>query len=362
MGGSTRYRVCRGGSPCALPSRRSRVLEHEGERDQRVLEEERLPHHHVEARERLRIGGVRAARRVQEHREHRDRERERDDEQRQRPHARWHGAVREVERDAEVDDDGPHAGDAQGRDQREALQAQRGERVGRADRKREERLVDAVDVDVGELVAADDEDVDAPRRDQRAGQVVQRRLRGPLGREHVEPEDGERRPNDRVRAREPPECDDRRGRGGPGGSGCRGAHVPRRSCRRWRAWSTAPTGTKSAPASEPAAKRAANWSRRRGVIGARARSAAGAAPAAGEAPAAGFTPTAATAYGTRRLRYQAGASGTSATSAKPARSIQARYSASAGNSIHVWARVRSSRLAGRTGPITVARPPARSTR
>ena len=97
---------------------------------------------------------------------------------------------------------------------------------------------------------------------------------------------------------------------------------------------------------------AANCERGRGASSAPAARSAGAAPAAGDGPGAGFTPTAATAYGALRLRYQAGASGTSSTSAKPARSIQPRYSASDGKSIQVSASARSSRLAGRTGPIS----------
>ena len=103
-------------------------------------------------------------------------------------------------------------------------------------------------------------------------------------------------------------------------------------------------------------ERAANGSRPRSSR--RAPRSPGAAPAAGEAPGAGLHTD-----GRNCVRRLAAAvprrarAARARRSANPARSIHARYSASEGKSIHVSAIARSSRLPGRTGPITVARPP-----
>src|SRR3954468_19151031 len=197
--------------------------------------------------------------------EDRDREAERHGDGDKRPHGGVDlvaGAERpaEVQPHADVDDDRAHERDRQRRERRKALQAQRRHRVGGSDgeperhrhelghalrdrederdhrrrrddppprgraqvagRDRQERLIDAVDLDVLELVDADDEDVHAPRGDERAGQVEELRVERAAGelddRDRVEREHAERRADDRVRPGEPPQHDRR---GAPAGQG-----------------------------------------------------------------------------------------------------------------------------------------------
>ena len=85
-----------------------------------------------------------------------------------------------------------------------------------ARRQRQERLVDAIDLDVLELVDADDVDVDREPRDQRPEQVeepaVERQPRQRGDRDQVERDDADRRADDRVRAREAPQRAERPGR------------------------------------------------------------------------------------------------------------------------------------------------------
>ena len=163
-----------------------------------------------------------------------------------------------------------------------------------------------------------------------------------LGREHVEADDRERRADERVRAPEAPQRDRRRGRRGPGG--CRRASPPAALLQPAAGVEHRADGTNTAPASEPAMKRAANWSRpRTGVIGARTRSAAAPRPPRGRRPVRAYA-HGGDRVGRPRLRYHAGASGTYSTSANPARSIQPRYSASGGKSIQMSASARRSRL------------------
>ena len=254
---------------------------------------------------------------------------------RQRPHGGGdrHRPVAERERevrvDAEVDHHRADAGDAQRRGEREALEPQRrgrvggadrqsgehgdgllralgdrqhdGERGGRADhgarvlvghlprRQRQERLVDAVDVDVLDLVDADDVDVDREARDERPPEIPEAAADGQPGdgggRDQVQRDDADRRADDRVRAREAPQRPERADRGeGDGAAG----HRRRRSDR------IAPTGTNTRPASEPSTKRPAKVRRRRQSIGALTSSTASGS-ASGDGPAAGLRPLTATA-------------------------------------------------------------------
>jgi hypothetical protein len=153
--------------------------------------------------------------------------------------------VGEVVVDAEIDRDAAHPGDAEAGGEREALEPDRREAVQRAHgqgggdrdrlggalgqchgerddraggdddrrvagrevarRDRQVGLVDAVDLDVGELVDADDRDVDGEAGDQ-GGREIERvagLVRGDGDR--VQADDGQRGPDDRVRAREAPQ-------------------------------------------------------------------------------------------------------------------------------------------------------------
>ena len=227
----------------------------------------------------------------------------------------------EVRVDAEVDDDAAHAGDAQRGGDREALEPQRRERVGAptasaggdrdasptppcvsamrdrqhrqtatiarapavrqlARRDRQVRLVDAVDLDVGDLVDADDRDVDGERRDQRREQVAAAPRPVALGAAIAyRPGTLSAVPIDRVRAREAPQHARRRARRAR--RRLRPTAVatwrPPRRCAEPRAQRQrrSPTGTKAAPAASrrrSAPRSAARLDGRRRRSAARARS------------------------------------------------------------------------------------------
>ena len=150
---------------------------------------------------------------------------------------------------------------------------------------RQPRLVDAVDVDVLELVEADDEDVDRERGDQRPDEVeggAPGRQRAELvGGDGEEPGDVERRSDDGVRAREAPQRRDRPARRR---SGRRAAGAHQRRPRRARRRASAPIGTNTAPAAEP--RRSPARPARSAVM--RLRTDSRGVAAAGEAPGAGL--------------------------------------------------------------------------
>ena len=199
-----------------------------------------------------------------------------------------------------------------------------------ARRDRQERLVDAVDLDVGDLVDADDRDVDGEAGDQRGQQVAGARRASALGDgDRVQADDRERGADDRVRPREAPQhaerrCDGRRRRHA---AVTRGA--PRAPARR-AASSAAAIGTNAAPA---AASRRTNARRR----SAARPGASGASRAARRRPARrrrarrrGLTPLTASAYGRALVAVPVGRElGARARRRSPRASIQRAYSSTA---------------------------------
>ena len=178
--------------------------------------------------------------------------------------------------------------------------ARRGDRQVAA-RERQERLVDAVDLDVLELVDADDVDVHAEAGEQRPGEVADPVGEADAGErvdaQHVQPRDARGRADDGVRPGEAPE---RRGPGRQHGAAGR-LHASRRapSPRVALLQPVTQRERRRERHEERARQRSAGEAQRRAHDARRAPASAGGGSASGDAPAAGLRPLTATAYAPR---------------------------------------------------------------